>query len=112
MGFPGNLRTAAAAWPYGLEPIQRIEWCNSTDAPAAFGVQSNNVQRIKALRDSPLDHIHARMTDGAQIEARETYLDALKRSPSDHFLHENFAAFLTATGDLKERSPNGGRSTN
>ena len=65
-----------------------------------LSMQSNNVQRIKALRDS-MDRIHARMTDGAQIEARETYLDALKRSPSDHFLHENFAAFLTATGDLE-----------
>ena len=42
--------------------------------------------------------------------ALKTYLDALGALSSDHFLHENFAAFLTATGDLEEAIAGGGRN--
>jgi tetratricopeptide (TPR) repeat protein len=64
-----------------------------------LSMQSNNAQRVQALREE-MEQILARMTDSAQPAAREIYEDALKRAPDDYFLHENFAAFLSATGDL------------
>ncbi len=65
-----------------------------------LSTQFNNRERVQALQER-MQEIRARMTAVAEPEARQVYLDALRRSPGDHFLHENFAAFLTATGEFK-----------
>ncbi len=47
---------------------------------------------LRAVRD--------RLEPRARAEARALYEDALRRAPQDHRLHENYAEFLEATGDL------------
>lgn len=64
-----------------------------------LSTQFNNAQRVKALQ-ARLDETRSRMTEAAETNARAIYVDALKRTPGDHFLHENFAAFLTGTDDF------------
>lgn len=49
-----------------------------------------------------LEEIRARMEPSAQAEARALYEDAIRRSPQDHRLHENFAEFLEMTGELRD----------
>jgi tetratricopeptide (TPR) repeat protein len=63
-----------------------------------LNMQSNNTGRVRALRER-MQEIRGRMTPDAEGRARGIYSDALKLATGDHFLHENFAAFLTATGD-------------
>jgi tetratricopeptide (TPR) repeat protein len=65
-----------------------------------LSTQFNNDQRIQTLRDQ-MQETRLRMTASAETEAGQVYTDALRRAPADHFLHENFAAFLTATGDFE-----------
>ncbi|HXD01558.1 MAG TPA: tetratricopeptide repeat protein [Verrucomicrobiae bacterium] len=66
-----------------------------------FSSQPNNEQRIERLRarDSAL---HGRMNTNEAAAARENFLKQLQRQPDDFVLHENFAAFLQATGDVPE----------
>jgi tetratricopeptide (TPR) repeat protein len=66
-----------------------------------LSTQFNNQKRIQALRDQ-MRQARLRMTAAAAPQARQIYIDAIKRNPGDHFLHENFAAFLTDTDDLDE----------
>jgi len=61
--------------------------------------QFNNPRRVEALQ-ARMEETRLRMTADAEAGARQVYLGALKRAPRDHFLYENFAAFLTATGDF------------
>ena len=65
-----------------------------------LSTQSNNAQRVEAF-DDQLKELHQEM-DGAsaQVYARGIYLDALKDTPDDYILHENFAQFLQSIGDL------------
>jgi tetratricopeptide (TPR) repeat protein len=65
-----------------------------------LSTQFNNRQRMQVLSER-MQETRLRMTAEAETEARQVYEEALKRAPGDHFLHENFAAFLTATGDLE-----------
>jgi tetratricopeptide (TPR) repeat protein len=61
--------------------------------------QSNNGSRMQALQ-SKITEWHSRMDSAAAAKARELYLEAIGRAPDDYCLHENFASFLAATGDL------------
>ena len=61
--------------------------------------QSNNPQRRERL-ELQLAGWRQQMDSPAATRARDAYLAALKRAPEDYFLHEKFADFLNATGDL------------
>ncbi|MDB6068553.1 MAG: hypothetical protein JWR26_4761 [Pedosphaera sp.] len=61
--------------------------------------QPNNPGRVAALQ-SRLKEMRNGMNAAAAAKAREVYAEALKRSPDDYYLHEKFADFLVATGDL------------
>jgi tetratricopeptide (TPR) repeat protein len=62
--------------------------------------QSNNGSRIQALQ-AKVNEWHSRMDSAAAAKARELYLDAIRRAPDDYCVHENFASFLAATGDVQ-----------
>ncbi len=67
----------------------------STQGTAAWREQ--RLERFRAwLRD-----LRGRMDAAAAGPARALYLEALARAPDDHRLHENFAEFLEAVGDLQ-----------
>jgi tetratricopeptide (TPR) repeat protein len=70
-------------------------------AEPPFVGQLNHTQQVAAVR-SRLHEVRLRETREAAAQAREVYLLALKTSPDDHRLHENFAEFLEATGALDE----------
>ena len=61
--------------------------------------QSNNRSRVEALQ-SQLSQFKNRMDAGAAARGREMFQEAIQLAPDDYNLHENFAAFLLATGDL------------
>jgi len=46
--------------------------------------------------------LRQRATQSAAEQARKEFQEALQRAPQDHYLHENFADFLEAIGDLKQ----------
>jgi tetratricopeptide (TPR) repeat protein len=69
-----------------------------SDAP--FTNQLNHAVRRQRYVDK-LVELKGRMTPEARRQALEVYHTAVARSPDDHFLHENFAEFLEAIGDLK-----------
>jgi tetratricopeptide (TPR) repeat protein len=66
---------------------------------APLSAQFNNTDRVATLQ-SKLDELRRRMDAAGAAQAREVYLDALRRAPDDYCLHENFASFLVATGDV------------
>jgi tetratricopeptide (TPR) repeat protein len=68
---------------------------------APFTNQLNHTQQIALFR-TRLRETRKRMDSQAAAQARDLYLAALKQAPDDHRLHENFAEFLTETGDLPE----------
>jgi tetratricopeptide (TPR) repeat protein len=68
---------------------------------APFTNQLNHAQQIAFFR-ARLRETRKRMDSQAAAQARDLYLTALKQAPDDHRLHENFAEFLTETGDLPE----------
>ena len=70
-------------------------------AEPPFVGQLNHTQQVAALR-SHLHEVRLRQTKEAAAPAREVYLTALKESPDDHRLHENFAEFLEETGAFDE----------
>ncbi|HYG23169.1 MAG TPA: tetratricopeptide repeat protein [Verrucomicrobiae bacterium] len=61
-----------------------------------FG-HSNQVARLQAA----IAVRRQRMTDEAAAQAREVYVDALRRSPEDFRLHANYAEFLEDRRDWK-----------
>ena len=63
--------------------------------------QSNNAERKQSLRDEA-GELRQRMNPAMARKAMEIYLAAIDRSPQDYMLHENFAEFLEAAGDLKQ----------
>lgn len=65
---------------------------------APLSAQSNNDRRMAALQGRVNDLRRGMDASGA-AQAREIYLDAIRRAPDDYGLHENFASFLVATGD-------------
>jgi tetratricopeptide (TPR) repeat protein len=88
----------------GLTDWNRIAVINSLaqrlQQPPLSG-QFNNRRRLEAL-NGQMTELRRRMDATAKAEAREIYLDALKRAPQDHMLHENFAQFLQFIGDIKQ----------
>jgi tetratricopeptide (TPR) repeat protein len=66
---------------------------------APFTNQLNHAETVESLQ-TWLRRLRHQMDKQAMARAREVYLEALKRAPEDHRLHENFAEFLTQTGDL------------
>ncbi|HWW01916.1 MAG TPA: tetratricopeptide repeat protein [Candidatus Acidoferrum sp.] len=64
-----------------------------------LSTQSNNAERMAQLR-SELTALRRQMDRTAAKNADKLYLEALERAPEDFRLHENFAQFLEAVGDL------------
>ncbi len=62
--------------------------------------QSNHRQQVQAIQ-AQLAALRRRLTPAAATNAEEIYQEALRLSPNDHRLHENYAQFLEATGRLK-----------
>ena len=70
-------------------------------AQPPFSSQSGQEQRLETYR-SRLREVRLRTAAAAAPAARELYQEALQRSPTDYRLHENFAEFLEAIGDLPQ----------
>ncbi len=61
--------------------------------------QFNNDQRREALVGR-VRALRQRMNPAAEPQARAIYREAMSHAPDDYYLHENFAAFLVARGEL------------
>jgi tetratricopeptide (TPR) repeat protein len=70
-------------------------------AEPPFVSQLNHTQQVAAVR-SHWREVRQRETKEAAAQTREVYLTALKASPEDHRLHENYAEFLEETGAFDE----------
>jgi tetratricopeptide (TPR) repeat protein len=67
-----------------------------------FTGQLEHTQAVEWIRGQ-MRFLSRRMDQpNAAAKARETYMAALKLAPQDHRLHENFAEFLEAVGDLPQ----------
>ncbi|MDB6068009.1 MAG: hypothetical protein JWR26_4217 [Pedosphaera sp.] len=64
-----------------------------------FTDQSDHDAAIKFCA-AKVEEIKSQMTADAPKQALATYQEEVRLAPEDHFLHENFAVFLEATGDL------------
>ena len=65
-----------------------------------LGSQFNNAGRLQRLREAS-EQLRQRANPGAAAMAGDVYLEAIKHSPEDHLLYENFAKFLESTRNLK-----------
>src|ERR1035437_9440051 len=65
-----------------------------------FSGQSGNAQRVARLQGE-IDGLRRGLTSEAATQARETYLQALRRAPENFRLHENYAEFLEALHESK-----------
>jgi len=65
-----------------------------------FTDQLDNAVRLEAVR-AQIQAIRQRMTGAAVEPARSVYLDALRQTPGDPQLHENYAEFLDAQHETK-----------
>jgi len=77
-------------------------------AEPPFVNQLNHTQQVVAYR-SHLRELRRKETKEAAAQAREVYATALKESPDDHRLHENYAEFLEGTGSLDEAAAQWGQ---
>ena len=68
-------------------------------AEPPFTGQLNHDARLNELNNE-LRQLRLRMDAPAAAVARVVYATALKRHPRDHWLHHNYAEFLTQIGDL------------
>ncbi|MGA2865599.1 MAG: tetratricopeptide repeat protein [Verrucomicrobiota bacterium] len=66
-----------------------------------FTGQLNHTQRVEEVRGQ-MRALRRGMDRAAAAKARAVYLAALKEAPEDHRLHENFAQFLEAVGELPQ----------
>jgi tetratricopeptide (TPR) repeat protein len=64
-----------------------------------LSTQVGNEGRIKDLQ-TRVTELHSRMNAMATGKTREKFLKIVARYPEDYYLHENFALFLSLTGDL------------
>ena len=62
--------------------------------------QFNNSERMQLLR-AELAELRQRANPSTATSAGEIYVAAIKQSPTDHLLYENFAKFLESTKNLK-----------
>jgi tetratricopeptide (TPR) repeat protein len=63
--------------------------------------QLDNGGRLAAFASQEKE-LRQRATQTAAAQARKEFQEALQRVPRDHYLHESFADFLEAIGDLKQ----------
>jgi tetratricopeptide (TPR) repeat protein len=70
-------------------------------AQPPFPSQANHKEQMDALK-SRVQELRQAMKGEATAQARQVYLDALRATPDDHRLHENFAEFLDLAGDLPQ----------
>ena len=63
--------------------------------------QLNNAQRMEALR-AEAQVLRARMNPTTAAVAAQIYVEAIKQSPEDHWLYENYAEFLDSSGDVPQ----------
>jgi tetratricopeptide (TPR) repeat protein len=66
-----------------------------------FAAQPDNPRRLEAVQ-AAVRELQRRIAAGSQAQAREVYLEALRRAPEDHNLHESYAEFLAATHDTPQ----------
>jgi tetratricopeptide (TPR) repeat protein len=88
-------RLAVSPWDrYGVwqESFGRV-------AVPPFTDQLNSAGRARFYM-SVLNDLGPQMNAAAEKESRAMYKDALSRNPDDYFLRDNFAQFLSETGDL------------
>ncbi len=107
---PGMSGGTGAAWAsqetcerrLGLTDWDRYnvlaEVCRRLQQPPLNG-QFNNATRLQIFWDQKSD-LRKRMDAGARQRAREAYIEALKITPDDYYLLENFAYFLADTDDI------------
>ncbi len=63
--------------------------------------QSNNGERLESLRAAAGD-LRQHMNPATAQAAAKIYQAAINRAPEDYLLHQNFAEFLEAVGDLPQ----------
>jgi tetratricopeptide (TPR) repeat protein len=78
------------------------EVCRRLQQPP-FNGQFNNTLRLQVFSEQKAA-LRKRMDAAARQRAREIYVAALKITPDDYYLLENFAYFLADTGDLSGAS--------
>ena len=66
-----------------------------------FSNQPNNIRRMENLQER-INQLQGRMNAEDAAKTRENFLKQLERAPEDYLLHENFALFLQATGNLPQ----------
>ena len=68
-------------------------------AEPPFNTQLDHVARENLL-NAQLVQVRAKLTPQAATETRKAYEEAIHKRPDDHWVHEKYAEFLEATGDL------------
>jgi tetratricopeptide (TPR) repeat protein len=66
---------------------------------APYTNQCNHASQLKFLANE-LDAVKQRCSSNGRDDAQALFEQSIKRRPQDHFLHQNFAEFLEAVGDL------------
>jgi tetratricopeptide (TPR) repeat protein len=129
LNFDGNYRLARlfagavqTALPAGLTNGAAADWASQALCERRLGLTDWNRHAVvesmlaRVVEAPYTNQVHAgarlqrlweergRAREGfdpsARAEARPLYEDAIRRAPQDHRLHENFAEYLEATGDL------------
>jgi tetratricopeptide (TPR) repeat protein len=67
---------------------------------APLSTQLDNRRRVEGYRNQVVE-LRRRMNGAAAVQARGIYQTSLQRSPADFRLHENFAEFLEAVGQVQ-----------
>jgi len=127
--FDGNYRLAVA-WAEEVRRIllregeqeQITNWCSQAECERRLGLtdwnryavlgdmqlrlmqppftnQLNHLTRLEEYRKRSAA-LRTVMDADAAVKARQVYIDALKPSPTDYRLHENFGEFLESRGEL------------
>jgi tetratricopeptide (TPR) repeat protein len=78
-----------------------LEEIKSRMANAPFSNQAGHEARLERL-EQQVREIQARRRSSSPQEIRAIYEEALQRRPHDHWLHHNFAEYLTRVGELAQ----------
>jgi len=124
--FDGNYRLALA-WAQQIEPLlprNPNAWASQATCGQRLGLsdwnralilehmagrmqqpplstQPDNARRVENLREQ-IHRLHGRMNAEDATNTTANFLKQLARAPEDFQLHENYALFLQATGDLPQ----------
>jgi tetratricopeptide (TPR) repeat protein len=106
------LRQDSGAWPSPAECAERLgltDWNRYSILEEILRRLSEPPFTSQLNHWSQMDHLtnamvalRRRMQPQAVQQARSMFETALKQYPQDHWLHHNYAEFLTKTGDLPE----------